>query len=61
MMSKQEVPSPCIKVCQLDPATQICLGCQRTMQEIADWLELSDVEKRAVLTRIESRRRQAAA
>jgi predicted Fe-S protein YdhL (DUF1289 family) len=60
-MSSQEVPSPCIKVCQLDPATQICLGCQRTMQEIADWLELSDAGKRAVLTRIEARRRQAAA
>jgi len=29
--------SPCIGVCDLSPATGICLGCARTGAEIADW------------------------
>ena len=52
----RNIPSPCVKVCQLDPATSICRGCQRTIDEIADWVEYSDEEKLAVLARIERRR-----
>lgn len=36
-MSKEAVPSPCILVCTLDPRTDICLGCGRTLDEIAEW------------------------
>lgn len=36
-MSKEAVPSPCILVCTLDPATDICKGCGRTLDEIAEW------------------------
>jgi predicted Fe-S protein YdhL (DUF1289 family) len=36
-MSKEAVPSPCILVCELDPLTDICIGCGRTLDEIAEW------------------------
>lgn len=36
-MSKEAVPSPCILVCELDPRTDICIGCGRTLDEIAEW------------------------
>jgi predicted Fe-S protein YdhL (DUF1289 family) len=50
----RDVPSPCVNVCQLDPVSQVCRGCQRTLQEIADWMEMTPREKEAVLARIES-------
>lgn len=53
------VPSPCIKICALDPITQECVGCYRTLDEIADWLEYSSEEKLAVLERVAQRKAAA--
>jgi predicted Fe-S protein YdhL (DUF1289 family) len=49
------VPSPCTGVCRIDSATRLCLGCKRTLEEIADWPMLGNAEKRAVLRRIDAR------
>jgi predicted Fe-S protein YdhL (DUF1289 family) len=46
------VPSPCICVCTMDPATGLCIGCYRTLDEIADWSAMDDTEKRAVWQRL---------
>jgi hypothetical protein len=51
-----QVASPCVNVCQLDPQTGYCMGCMRTIEEIADWLEMTDEEKQQVLDRIEQRK-----
>ena len=50
------VPSPCINVCQMDQQSGLCLGCRRTLQEIAEWLEMTPEEKLATLDRVEARR-----
>jgi predicted Fe-S protein YdhL (DUF1289 family) len=44
--------SPCIGVCRLDAATQICVGCDRTIAEIAAWPSLSEAERAAILRRL---------
>jgi predicted Fe-S protein YdhL (DUF1289 family) len=44
--------SPCISVCRLDPATRICIGCGRTIAEIAAWSSLSDAERAAIVRRL---------
>jgi len=49
-------PSPCINICRMDAATGWCEGCQRTLQEIATWSGLSDVDKRAVWRALPARR-----
>lgn len=41
-------PSPCIGVCQLDDAERLCVGCGRTVDEIARWLQLDEVEREKV-------------
>ena len=46
------VPSPCICVCTMDQATGLCIGCYRTIDEIAGWSAMSDTEKRAVWQRL---------
>lgn len=55
-----EVPSPCRQVCQMNPETGYCIGCLRTIDEIADWVEMTDEEKRDVLTRLDERRKAVA-
>ena len=50
------VPSPCINVCRMDPASGLCEGCLRTIDEIAAWGTLDDDGKRAVWQQLEQRR-----
>ena len=50
------VRSPCVKVCQMDPVTQLCLGCCRTQEERDWWVAYSDAQQREVLQRCEQRR-----
>jgi len=40
----------------MDPATKMCRGCQRTIDEIAGWYEASIAEKRDILARLAARR-----
>lgn len=51
----QDLPSPCISVCRMAPATGLCQGCLRTLDEIAAWSGLDDEGKRVVWARIEAR------
>ncbi len=50
-----DVPSPCISVCRMDPRTQLCEGCFRTLDEIAAWSRLEDEGKRKVWALISER------
>jgi len=52
------VPSPCIAVCQVDPRTDLCIGCRRHIDEIRNWPILTAEQKRAVLAEIEKRKQQ---
>jgi predicted Fe-S protein YdhL (DUF1289 family) len=40
----------------MDDRTGLCVGCARTIDEIAAWSTMSDDEKRAVWTLLEERR-----
>jgi uncharacterized protein len=50
------VASPCISVCRIDPVTGLCIGCARTLEEIAAWSTLDDAARRDVWTAIATRR-----
>ena len=50
------VPSPCINVCRMDAATGWCLGCARTIDEIAAWGGLDAATKRKVWALLPPRR-----
>jgi predicted Fe-S protein YdhL (DUF1289 family) len=56
----REIPSPCENICQLNPQTGYCIGCLRTLDEIADWLEMSNDEKLGLLARLDERRKAVA-
>ena len=52
--------SPCTKVCVMDSDDRYCLGCKRTLGEIARWGEMSDAEQAAVLAELPARPSAAA-
>ncbi|MGN6357031.1 MAG: DUF1289 domain-containing protein [Novosphingobium sp.] len=51
----RSVESPCTGVCRLDSTGAFCLGCKRTLDEIADWPMLTDAGKRTVLEAVKQR------
>jgi predicted Fe-S protein YdhL (DUF1289 family) len=52
--------SPCVKVCQMDPRRGLCLGCARTLDEIARWGSLTDEERDRIMAELPSRRSDVA-
>jgi predicted Fe-S protein YdhL (DUF1289 family) len=46
--------SPCINVCQLD-AQGLCVGCRRTLDEIAEWSSASEARRREILRNVAGR------
>lgn len=51
-MSKE---TPCIAVCIMDPGTSLCLGCGRTLPEIARWHRMDTAERQAVMSQLAGR------
>ncbi|WP_197443249.1 DUF1289 domain-containing protein [Lignipirellula cremea] len=47
--------SPCINFCQLDPSSQICQGCWRTLNEIVAWPRLSAQQQHTVVAACQTR------
>ena len=43
-----EVPSPCISICRMDPDSGLCMGCFRTLDEIASWGRMEAVGRREI-------------
>lgn len=46
---RDEIESPCTKVCVLHPQARICLGCYRTGDEIAGWGRMTREERREIM------------
>lgn len=59
MQNTTTIESPCISICEMDEATDLCIGCYRTRNEIAYWGGSSDDEKRAILELLHVRRVEA--
>ena len=54
------IESPCVKVCTLDARSGVCLGCGRTIDEIARWTAMTDEQRRRVMAELPARRRAVA-
>lgn len=54
-MAREPVSSPCIKVCIVDGASSLCVGCGRTLAEIARWGAMTEPERRAIMVELPSR------
>jgi len=54
-----DVPSPCVSICEMNPHTGLCRGCLRTLDEIAAWSVLDAATKRAIVDALPARRAMA--
>jgi predicted Fe-S protein YdhL (DUF1289 family) len=54
-----DVASPCISVCEMSPHNGFCLGCYRTLDEIAAWSMLDVATRRAIVDALPARRAMA--
>lgn len=50
------VVTPCVKVCFIDDASGLCLGCFRTLVEISGWIGLSPSERARIMAELPDRR-----
>jgi uncharacterized protein len=50
VIASQEIDTPCVKLCVVDPESGFCIGCGRTRGEIAGWLAMSPAERREVMS-----------
>ena len=49
------IKSPCINVCILDSDSGLCLGCCRYEDEIFNWMNFTEEQKKTILTKIKKR------
>ena len=40
-----EIDSPCIDICTIDPNSGECIGCGRTLDEINNWTNFDNLKK----------------
>jgi hypothetical protein len=54
--------TPCVNICLLNEETGHCVGCGRTIEEIARWSAMSNAERRSIMAALPARqeRREAA-
>jgi len=50
------IRTPCVQVCAVDADSGLCLGCFRSLAEIAGWSKLTDEARALVMDELPSRR-----
>lgn len=53
--SRDEIESPCVKICVVHPESRLCTGCLRTIDEIGAWSRMSPEARRTVMAELPSR------
>ncbi|MDG2296207.1 MAG: DUF1289 domain-containing protein [Paracoccaceae bacterium] len=52
---RDEIASPCVKICVVHPEARICTGCYRSIDEIGTWSKLSPEERAAIMQELPDR------
>ncbi|MBS1303554.1 DUF1289 domain-containing protein [Loktanella sp. SALINAS62] len=55
---RDEIDSPCTKVCVIEPRSRLCTGCLRSIDEIGSWSSMTPDVRRAIMEELPSRRGQ---
>ena len=55
---RDEVQSPCIKICVIHPEARLCTGCLRSIDEITAWSKLSADERKTIMDALPERQGQ---
>jgi predicted Fe-S protein YdhL (DUF1289 family) len=55
LWKRDEIDSPCVKLCSIHPSERICVGCYRSMEEIGAWSSLSPEVRLDIMNELPSR------
>jgi predicted Fe-S protein YdhL (DUF1289 family) len=50
------IATPCVKLCIVDGESGLCLGCYRTLSEVAAWSGLTDARRTSIMAELAGRR-----
>ena len=53
--ARNEIESPCVKICVIHPSERICTGCHRTIEEISAWSRLPQIERDKIINELPER------
>ncbi|SPF76651.1 hypothetical protein ALP8811_01660 [Aliiroseovarius pelagivivens] len=53
---RNEIASPCIKICVVHPEARICTGCYRSIDEIGGWSGMTDAERAQIMDELPTRK-----
>lgn len=52
---RDEIDSPCQKICVIHPDAGLCIGCNRSLDEIARWSGMTPDERQVILAALPAR------
>ena len=52
---REEVQSPCVRICVVHPAERLCVGCLRTIEEISAWSRLTHEQRSTIMADLPAR------
>ncbi|MGN6462538.1 MAG: DUF1289 domain-containing protein [Pseudolabrys sp.] len=55
------IETPCIQVCTLDPRTDLCRGCGRSIEVVGGWSGMTAEERRGIMAELPARQATAKA
>jgi predicted Fe-S protein YdhL (DUF1289 family) len=53
--ARNEIESPCVKICVIHPSERLCTGCHRTIEEISAWSRLPKIERDKIINELPER------
>ncbi|MDO9637642.1 MAG: DUF1289 domain-containing protein [Pseudotabrizicola sp.] len=57
---RDEIASPCVKLCVIHPEARLCVGCLRSIDEITMWSRMSPDARDAIMAELPARAPQIA-
>jgi predicted Fe-S protein YdhL (DUF1289 family) len=51
------IESPCRQICVVHPARRLCIGCGRSLDEIARWIDFDVAERARIMAQLPARLR----
>jgi hypothetical protein len=52
---RDEIESPCVKLCIIHPVEKVCSGCYRSLDEIGRWSQMSAEERAGIMAKLPER------
>ena len=52
---RDEIDSPCVKLCVVQPQSRLCVGCFRSIDEISAWSRMTPDTRKAIMGELQAR------